>query len=131
MRAPLAALAAAVFTAGCTHSIHQVQVSDFRPYKALERGDVVAASAEQFTVMGFTGETNYVDQAYQRLQQKCPTGNLTGITTQISTSHGFFSWTNKALMQGLCVKTTASGGSSDESVKNPRERSKRKPSATE
>lgn len=115
---------------GCTHSIHQVQVSDFRPYKALERGDVVAASAEQFTILGFTRETNYVDQAYKQLQQKCPNGNLTGITTQISTSHGFFSWTNKALMQGLCVKVAANGHD-DESVRRSRERSKRRPSATE
>lgn len=122
----------ALLLSGCTHSIHQVQVSDFQPYRAIERGDVVAASAEQFTVMGFTGETNYVDDAYQRLQRKCPDGTLTGITTQISTSHGFFSWTNKALMQGLCVKATASnGGGGSESLRRPRDKSGRKPSANE
>ena len=29
-------------------------------------------------------------------------GRIEGITTQISTSLGFFSWTNKVLMKGFC-----------------------------
>jgi hypothetical protein len=55
-------------------------------------------------VMGFVGQTDYVDQAKAQLMANCPGGAVTGITTQFSTSMGFLSWTNKILMQGLCVK---------------------------
>lgn len=88
---------------GCAHSIHQVHTSDFNPMAEIESGEVVRGYAEQFVVLGFVQETNYVDQAFAQLQSQCPRGQITGITTQISTSMGFFSWTNKALMQGLCV----------------------------
>ena len=90
---------------GCTHSLHLSHVSDFSPtYRKYEAGEAVKARAEQFTVLGFVSETNYVDQAFNDLQSKCPGGSVQGITTQYSTSHGFFSWTNVVEMQGLCVK---------------------------
>jgi len=89
--------------AGCAHSIHEVHTSDFTPGASLQNGLMIKATAEQFVFLGITQETNYVDQAYQQLQSQCPNGRITAITTQISTSLGFFSWTNKALMQGLCL----------------------------
>ena len=89
----------------CSHSIHLVHVSDFAPtYKALSEGRIVQSKAEQFVVMGFVQETNYVENAYQQLQASCPGAEIQGITTQFSTSHGFFSWTNFVEMQGLCVQ---------------------------
>lgn len=105
-RGLLAVLAAALL-AGCGHSIHQVHTSDFLPPAPIESGEMVKASAEQFVIFWFAEDTNYVDVAAQRLMEACPGGRLTGITTQLSTSLGFFSWTNKALMQGLCLKPTA------------------------
>lgn len=90
---------------GCTHSLHVSHVSDFSPtFKPYARGELVKAQAEQFTVLGFVGDTNYVDEAYAKLQASCPNGVIQGITTQYSTSHGFFSWTNYVEMQGLCIK---------------------------
>lgn len=88
----------------CAHSIHDVYISDFQPYAPLEKGEMVKASAEQFVVMWFVTQTDYVDTAYQKLQDQCPNGSISGISTQYSTSLGFFSWTNKVLMQGLCLK---------------------------
>ncbi len=93
-----------ILMAGCAHSIHQVHVSDFTPGTPIESGEMIKASSEQFVILGFTQETRYVDQAYQKLIQACPGGAVTGITTQLSTSLGFLSWTNKVLMQGLCVQ---------------------------
>lgn len=92
-----------LFLASCAHSIHEVHTSDFYPGVPIEKGEVVTASAEQFVILGFVGDTYYVDQAYQRLLQACPKGAVTAVTTQYSTSLGFLSWTNKILMQGLCV----------------------------
>jgi hypothetical protein len=89
---------------GCAHSIHEVHTSDFSPYRPASSGQFVKASAEQFTILGFVDDTDYVDHAYRKLADTCPGGTVTGITTQLSTSLGFFSWTNKVLMQGLCVK---------------------------
>ncbi len=93
-----------IFMTGCAHSIHQVHISDFSPGTPIESGEMIKASGEQFVILGFTQQTRYVDQAYQKLIQACPGGAVTGITTQLSTSLGFLSWTNKVLMQGLCVQ---------------------------
>lgn len=90
----------------CAHSIHQVHTSDFTPGTPIESGEMIKASTEQFVILGFTQQTNYVDEAYQKLMAACPGGAVTGITTQLSTSLGFFSWTNKTLMQGLCVRSS-------------------------
>lgn len=73
------------------------------PGVPIESGEMISATAEQFVILGFVGDTNYVDQAYHRLLKGCPNGVVSAVTTQYSTSLGFFSWTNKILMQGLCI----------------------------
>ncbi len=93
-----------LFLSGCAHSIHQVHTSDFMPSAQITSGRMLKATSEQFTILGFVGDTNYVEQAYESLMNQCTDGVITGITTQYSTSFGFFSWTNKILMQGLCVQ---------------------------
>lgn len=94
----------ALLSIGCAHSVHQVHTSDFIPYAPIEAGEMIKSKSEQMVILGFTTETNYVNSAYRNLMSKCPEGRITGITTQFSTSLGFFSWTNKVLMQGLCLK---------------------------
>lgn len=85
---------------GCTHSVHQVHTSDFNGMKPGAKA--VESLGEQFVVMGFVTQTDYVDQAYRNLQKQC-SGTITGITSRYSTSLGFFSWTNKVKMKGYCV----------------------------
>ena len=105
MKIIVLALSTLLLLSACSHSIHLVHVSDFAPsYKALSQGRIVQSKAEQFVVMGFVQDTNYVESAYQQLQATCPGAEIQGITTQFSTSHGFFSWTNFVEMQGLCVQ---------------------------
>jgi hypothetical protein len=99
----LLGLASFLVLSGCAYSIHDLYISDFQPYAPLEKGQMIKAEAEQFVVMWFVQDTNYVDRAYEKLQTQCPNKAITGISTQYSTSLGFFSWTNKVLMQGLCV----------------------------
>tara|TARA_B110001454_G_scaffold219136_1_gene250336 strand:+ start:72148 stop:72480 length:333 start_codon:yes stop_codon:yes gene_type:complete len=89
---------------GCTYSVHQVPISDFKPYTNAASGKPVEARGSQFVVMGFTQETNYVDRAYTQLQGQCVGGTVTGIATKSYSEHGFFSWTNHVHMQGLCVR---------------------------
>ena len=87
---------------GCAHSIHMVQSnpSDQSPGRA--EPELVEARSEQSVVLGFAFDTDYVDRAYNTLLAKCSKGRIEGISTQFSTSLGFFNWTNKILMRGYC-----------------------------
>ncbi len=88
----------------CTHSIHQLHFGDvdIKHARKIKQGKKVAATSEQFVVMGFADNTKYVDNALNQLKAKCKNGSIQGITTEYSTSHGFFSWTNRIHLQGTC-----------------------------
>lgn len=88
---------------GCSHSLHLSHVDDIHPAVNKVNSSRVRADGKQFVFMGFTTQTDYVDEAYADLQRQCPKGILTGITTRYSTSHGFFSWTNRVRMSGRCI----------------------------
>lgn len=89
----------------CTHSVHMVNFTDFKPYSASSSKNtkMIEAKTEQFVVLWYADNTNYVNEAYRKLQDQCPHGVVTGIATQYYTSHGFFSWTNHLIMQGQCL----------------------------
>ncbi len=93
-----------LFIVSCTHSVHLVNISDFGDYEKITSGKVIKSTAEQFVILGFTTETQYVADAKSKLEAQCVNGTIQGITSRLSTSHGFFSWTNKLHMEGLCVK---------------------------
>ena len=87
---------------GCAHSIHVVHSNPYDQSPGKADPEMVEARSEQGVVLGFTFDTDFVDRAYNTLQAKCTKGRIEGITTQFSTSLGFFSWTNKILMWGFC-----------------------------
>ena len=89
---------------GCTHSVHVNHTSDYRLTKPLEQYRVVKVEGEQRVVLGFVTQTDYVDEAFVALQETCPGGQVTGIQTRYSTSHGFLSWRNVVQMKGYCSK---------------------------
>lgn len=89
---------------GCSHAIHLVHMSDFATGEKITSGKMVEATGEQFVVLGFASETDYVNQAKAQLIAKCRKGDIQGIQTRYSTSHGFMSYTNKIYMQGLCLR---------------------------
>lgn len=100
----LLVMASVLFSLACTHSIHLVHISDFSPtFKEYNKGRWVKVRTEQFAILGFVMNTDYVNEAYSQLMAGCPNGSLQGISTQYATDHGFFSWTNSIEMQGLCV----------------------------
>lgn len=101
----IAALILIFFLGACTHSLHVAHISDFSPsYAPYGKGQLVTSKAEQFTVMGWVNQTDYVNVAHQKLLDQCTGGTIQGLSTQYSTDHGFFSWTNRIEMQGLCVR---------------------------
>ena len=88
---------------GCSHSVHLVNIGDFDQKEKFTAGKWVKVETEQTVVLGFKFDTNYVELAHKKLIIECKTGDIQGITTRYSTSHGFFNWTNKINMQGLCL----------------------------
>lgn len=90
-----------LFLYSCSHSVHLVHL-DGHEVPASKRGKLVMSEAEQTVIMGFKFDTNYVNQARRELLSKCPNGHIKKLMTRSSTSHGFFHWKNKILMQGTC-----------------------------
>ena len=102
------ALAATSGTIGCFSSVHEYQAAGYASPTRREPGPPIAASriqsdARQFVVLGLTGNTDYVDEAYASLTTQCP-GEIVGVNTRYSTKLGFFSYTNEVHMQALCLK---------------------------
>lgn len=85
----------------CAHSLHLYQADN----QDGQKGQLIEALTEQKVILGFTQDTNYVNQAFDQLKQQCQSGRVEGINTRYSTSLGFFSWTNKIRMRGYCVKS--------------------------
>jgi hypothetical protein len=90
-----------LFTHRCAHSVHLVQANDFNN-TASEKTKTIESQSEQFVILGFVTQTNYVDKALENLKSQCPNGEIKGLVTRYSTSLGFFSWTNKLIIKGLC-----------------------------
>jgi len=63
----------------------------------------MTSKAEQFVILGFTTNTNYANEAYESLAQKCPNGAISPLTTKYYTSLGFLSWTNHIVLEGVCL----------------------------
>ncbi|MEL6181120.1 MAG: hypothetical protein AAFS10_19345 [Myxococcota bacterium] len=106
-------------TVGCSYSVHVHHTSDVRFQQPLSTYTVVESTGEQFTFLGMVGQTDYVDRAFADLQSQCPGGHITGIQTRYSTSHGFFSWTNKVVMKGYCSQGSAKGNGPTASTVEP------------
>ena len=87
----------------CAYSVHHIHTSEFKDIVSANESQQVVANTEQFVILGFVAQTDYVDKAYQQLLDSCA-GRITGITTKYSTDLGFLSWTNRVRMEGLCLK---------------------------
>ena len=88
----------------CTHSVHNYHVSAERFLGKSKNKKRIKSEAQQAVVFWMADNTNYVNEAFEELQRKCRKGRIVGNNTRFSTSHGFFSWTNKVKMQAYCVR---------------------------
>ena len=100
----LTLMVGAALAAGCTHAVHINHTSDYVNTKPLAECRQVAAKSDQHVFLGFTGQTDYVEEAFSELIEQCPKGVVTGIQSRYSTSHNFMSWKNTVLMRGYCVE---------------------------
>lgn len=90
-----------IFVVGCTYSVHNYHISDYDSH-AKSGSTRIEVNTEQFVVLGFTGNVDYVYDAYQQLTEQCVDGTIDGIHTRYSTSHSFLSYTNKIFIQANC-----------------------------
>jgi len=85
-------------------SLHQFSPSGATDYYSYSELKKVESKAEQFALLGFVRDTNYVDSALSDLLSKCPDGSVEGIGTTFKTRLGFLSWTNEVILIGYCIK---------------------------
>ncbi|MCB1192583.1 MAG: hypothetical protein H7A23_04975 [Leptospiraceae bacterium] len=88
----------------CTHSVHMYAAGDIEKPISVTSMKQVSSDSEQFTVLGFIFDTNYVDEAVEKLRSQCEKGNIHFISSRYSTSHGFLSWKNKLHLEGYCIE---------------------------
>ena len=104
-RATVFAIVAFVLS-GCTHALHVNHTSDYVMDKPIAQYRVVKSRASQESFLGMVGNTDYVDQAFEKLKKTCPDGSVTGIQTRYSTRLSFLSWTHEIQMTGHCSQAS-------------------------
>ena len=97
----LLSLGMIVTLTGCTHSVHQSHMGDFLPRKQ-KGARFISVESQRKVVMGFIFDTNFVEDARQKLMDSCKS-EITGVNTQYITSHNFLSWTEKIRIKALCL----------------------------
>ena len=91
---PSSSSASAAFSAGCTHSVHQLSVGGLDDIPRGARLLPIQAETDQEAFLA-AGDTDFADQALAALAQKCPRGRVVGIEARYSTSLSFLSYTNR------------------------------------
>lgn len=105
--ASLLLCSAGIALGGCTYSVHQAAVGGEEGLPPGARVQLVEASASKNVILGIGGETDYVDEAWEKLLAQCP-GEIVAIETRYSTAHNFLSYDDNIRMTGLCVESAAS-----------------------
>lgn len=97
----------AALACGCSYSMHEYQAAGYAPATQTSgptrQAVWIHARANQGVILGVTDNTDYVDEAYQRLLSQC-TGDIVGINTRYSTKLGFLSYKNTVEMQAFCLQ---------------------------
>ncbi|EAP95692.1 hypothetical protein [Vibrio splendidus] len=88
--------------AACTSSVHMSQVSQ-NPNIQGTYIRTIEVATEKSVVMGFAFDTDYVDQAYTQILERCPMG-ASLVNIEYLTDHGFLHWTNKIRVRAACNK---------------------------
>ncbi len=86
----------------CMSSVHQFNQSDPMSFQDYQSAKKITADAEQFAILGFVYDTNYVEEAIKKLHDSCPDGSIEQIGTTFKTKLGFMSWTNQIHLVGYC-----------------------------
>jgi hypothetical protein len=100
----VSALCCALMLGGCTYSVHQVALGNFDDLPPNARMRPIEVDASQKVVLA-TGNTDFSDEAMQKLAAACPNGQVMGIQARHSTDLGFVVYTNRMKISAYCVET--------------------------
>jgi hypothetical protein len=89
---------------GLGKSVHQYVLTETDLPKGRQKVSSIEAEADQYVLLGFTDNTDFADEARQRLIDKCPKGRIIGISAKHSTDLGFMAYRNRMRLTGLCVE---------------------------
>lgn len=92
---------------GCTYSVHQVHMGDFSPYPS--GGKKITVMVEQPRILNLATDTNYVEDAYRKLQAKCEGGDIVGVSTEFMTHHHFLHARDRIYLKARCIKSGEAG----------------------
>jgi len=99
--------AVAVLACGCSYSMHEYQAAGYAPATQTSgpprQAVWIHSRANQGVILGVTDNTDYVDEAYQRLLSQC-SGDIVAVNTRYSTKLGFLSYRNTVEMQAFCLE---------------------------
>jgi hypothetical protein len=86
---------------GCSYSIHQQYIGSMDPNASYGKGKWVEVTTSDFVILSFATQSNYVEDAYKRLESECK-GRIAQVTTEHLTAYKFLSYDQKLILKGLC-----------------------------
>ncbi|NBW80788.1 hypothetical protein EBR21_03450 [bacterium] len=92
-------VALSILTNACAYSVHQYGATDFT---GIRPGKRIVAEGSRHYIFAKT-DNEFVDKAYASLVSQCKNGMITGITNQYRTELSFLSFTEKLIIEGICV----------------------------
>ena len=84
-------------------SLHEVSLLEATDLSGARSVRPVEARTEQFVVLSFAFDADYVGDARRALLAACPRGRIVNITARFSTDLGFFAYRNKLVLRGYCL----------------------------
>jgi len=103
----MAAGAALVVFSGCAiglgKSVHQYALTEMVPTTGKEKARPIEVEANQFVVLGFVYDTDFVDEARSKLLAQCQ-GRIVGVTAKHSTDLGVAAYRNKLKLTATCLE---------------------------
>lgn len=88
----------------CMSSVHHFNQSEPMTFQEFSSAKKISSDSEQFVFLWFASDTNYVEEAVEKLNSQCPDGKVDQIGTTFKTKLGFLSWTNQLHLVGYCRK---------------------------
>lgn len=85
----------------CSYSIHQQYIGSMDPNASYGKGKWVEATSSDFVILSFAMQSNYVEDAYRKLESQCK-GRIAQVTTEHLTAYKFLSYDQKIVLKGLC-----------------------------
>lgn len=69
-----------------------------------DRSNLISASADDWNFLGFTFDSDFVNEAVNQLREQCQGGKLQGVLTKYQTTAYFLVFKREVIASGYCNK---------------------------